>query len=65
MKHAIQKIKDVANGCVAVSKDIKIASELDNVFQALTKLFQVHFYMTDRGKKLQVRGSCDYILLFY
>ncbi len=57
VKHAIQKIKDVANGCVAVSKDIKIASELDNVFQALTKLFQVHFYMTDRGKKLQVRGS--------
>eukprot|EP00794_Sanderia_malayensis_P020521 gene20521-22540_t len=52
IKHAIGRIKQVSHGYIA-STDAKSASELDSIFQALTKLFQVHFFLTDRGKNLQ------------
>ena len=63
IKYAIGNVEKVAKGSLSSPSKAKVMKKLDHVLQALTKLFQVHFYLTDRGKKLQV---CHYdILIIY
>ena len=54
IKFCIELINKVSNGLLKQRGNSGILGELDQFFQALVKLFQVHFYLTDRGKKLQV-----------
>ena len=54
IKFCIELIHDLSNGISKDGSKSAILSDLDHFFQALVKLFQVHFYMTERGKKLQV-----------
>ncbi|XP_065067715.1 ubiquitin carboxyl-terminal hydrolase 34-like isoform X1 [Rhopilema esculentum] len=53
IKFCIELINKVSNGLLKQRGNSGILGELDQFFQALVKLFQVHFYLTDRGKKLQ------------
>ena len=54
IKFCIELIHRLSNGISKDGSRPTILSDLDHFFQALIKLFQVHFYLTTRGKKLQV-----------
>lgn len=55
IKFCVQQITKISNGSlVKDGNQAAVLNDLDHFFQALVKLFQVHFYLAERSKKSQV-----------